>query len=153
MKFIKDDVCEQRRLAKLLKKVEKHTHVAVGILQDVKREDGFSMVDLAMVHEYGSKKRRIPERSFIRSTCDAKAKEHLGLIKRLQQKTLQGHLSSKQALGQLGEIVSKDMVQAINRGIEPELKLATIKRKGSSAPLIDEGLLKGAVTHEVRGGQ
>ena len=30
-------------------------HVAVGILQDKKREDGFSMVDLAIVHEYGSK--------------------------------------------------------------------------------------------------
>lgn len=153
MKFIKDDVREQRRLEKLLKKAEKHTHVAVGILQDVKREDGFSMIDLAMVHEYGSKNGHIPARSFIRSTCDAKAKEHIRLIKKLQQQMLQGHLSSRQALRQLGEVVSKDMVQTINQGIEPELKLATIKRKKSSTPLIDKGLLKGALKHEVRGGQ
>lgn len=152
MKFIKDDLREQRRMERLLRKTEKHTHVAVGILQDVKREDGFSMVDLAMVHEYGSKKRRIPERSFIRATCDAKAKEHLGLIKKLQWKTLFGRLSSKQALTQLGEVVSKDMVQAINQGIEPELKLSTVRRKDSSTPLIDKGLLKGAIQHEVRGG-
>jgi len=153
MKFIKDDNREQRRMEKLLRKAEKHTHVAVGILQDVKREDGFSMVDLAMVHEYGSKNGHIPERSFIRATCDAKAKEHLELIKKLQWKTLFGRLSSQQALTQLGEVVSKDMVQTINQGIEPELELSTIQRKDSSTPLIDKGLLKGAITHEVRGGQ
>lgn len=52
---------------------------------------------------------------------------------------------------QLGEGVSKDMVQTINDGIEPALKEATIKRKKSSKPLLDTGRLKGAITHEIRG--
>jgi hypothetical protein len=77
MKHLKDDKREQRRLEKLIKKAQRQTHVAVGILQDEPRDDGFSMMDLAMVHEYGSPKRNIPARSFIRSTCDAKRKEHL----------------------------------------------------------------------------
>jgi phage gpG-like protein len=134
-----------------LRKAEKQTHVAVGILQDEQRPEGFSMVDLAAVHEYGSNDLRIPARSFIRSTCDAKGKEHLELIRKLQWKIIGRHITAKQALVQLGEVVSKDMVQTINAGIEPELKEVTIKRKKSSRPLIDTGRLKAAITHEVRG--
>jgi hypothetical protein len=152
MKFLKDDKREQIRLTKLLKNVEKHDHVAVGILQDEPRNDGFSMVDLAMAHEYGSKDGRIPERSFIRSTCDAQRKKHLDLIRQFQSKILLGRITAKQALTQLGEVVSKDMVETINNGIDPALKPATIKRKSSSKPLIDTGRLKGSITHEIRGG-
>lgn len=152
MKFLKDDKRGQIRVDKALKKAQKHTHVAVGILQDKPREDGFSMVDLAMVHEYGSKDGTIPRRSFISSTCDNKVKEHISFIRALENKVFSGELSKKQALTQLGEVVSKDMVQTINDGIKPELTPATIKRKGSSKPLIDTGQLKGSITHEVRGG-
>lgn len=153
MKFLKDDKREQRKLEKLLKRAQKHDHVAVGILQDQPHDDKFSMVDLAMVHEYGSQANNIPARSFIRSTCDAKRKEHVELIRKLQQKILLGRITAKQALTQLGEVVSKDMVQTINDGIDPKLKSATIKRKGgSSKPLIDTGRLKGSITHEIRGG-
>jgi hypothetical protein len=151
MRYVKDDKREQRRLEKRLKKVEQGPHVAVGILQDEKRDDGFSMVDLALVHEYGSRNGRIPQRSFIRSTCDAKRKAHASLIGRLQRKYIDGKLTMKQALTQLGEVVAKDMVLAINRGIDPELADSTIRRKKSSKPLIDTGRLKGSITHEVRG--
>lgn len=152
MKFLKDDKREQRKLEALLKKTQKHSHVAVGILQDQPHDDKFSMVDLAMVHEYGSRKQKIPARSFIRATCDAKRKDHVELIRKFQQKILLGRTTAKQALTQLGEVVSKDMMQTINDGIEPELKLATTKRKDSSKPLIDTGRLKGSITHEIRGG-
>lgn len=152
MKFLKDDKREQRKLEELLRRTQKHNHVAVGILQDQPHDDKFSMVDLAMVHEYGSPANNIRARSFIRSTCDAKRKEHVEFVRKLQQKILLGRITAKQALTQLGEVVSKDMVQTINDGIDPELKPATIKRKGSSKPLIDTGRLKGAITHEIRGG-
>ena len=153
MKFLKDDKREQRKIEALLKKSQRHDHIAVGILQDEQRDDGFSMVDLAMVHEYGSRKQNIPARSFIRSTCDAKRREHLELIRKFQWKILLGRMTAKQALMQLGEVVSKDMVQTINDGIEPKLEDATAKRKGGSTPLIDTGRLKGSITHEVRGGK
>jgi phage gpG-like protein len=152
MKYVKDDKREQKRLEKLVGKLKKAPHVAVGILQDEAHDEHFSMVDLAMVHEYGSRGGGIPERSFIRSTCDTKKKDHVKLIGKLQDKILRGHLTTKQALTAMGEVVSKDMVQTINAGIEPALEAATIKRKGSSKPLIDTGRLKGSITHEVRGG-
>jgi phage gpG-like protein len=151
MKYLKDDKREQRRLEKLISKMSTSPHVAVGILQDEPITDRFSMVDLATVHEYGSKDGRIPQRSFMRSTCDAKRAGHIKLVSLLQNKIIDGKLSIRQALTQLGEVVEKDMVQTINRGIRPTLKPATIKRKGSSKPLINTGHLKGFIKHEVRG--
>jgi phage gpG-like protein len=151
MKYLKDDKREQRRIERLLKKMRKSSHVAVGILQDEKIGKYFSLVDLATAHEYGSRDDRIPQRSFIRSTCDAQRKKHFKLISVLQAKILDGTLMLKQVLAQLGEVVSKDMVTTINRGIAPALKPATIRRKRSSKPLINTGRLKGSITHEVRG--
>ncbi len=151
MKHVKDNKDAQRRLEKVVTAANKPMHVAIGILQDEKRDEGFSMVDLAMVHEYGSKDGHIPERSFIRSTCDAKRKVHLRLLQRLEKKLISGHLNKKQALIQFGEMVKSDMVQAINNGIDPALDPKTIRRKKSSKPLIDTGRLKGSITHEVRG--
>ncbi len=152
MMYIKDDKRAQKKLERTIIAANKPMHVAVGILQDEKRDDGFSMVDLAMVHEYGSKNGYIPQRSFIRSSCDIKRKEHLRLLNHLEKKVLLGHLNKKQALTQFGEAIKSDMVQAINTGIGPVLKSSTVKRKKSSKPLIDTGLLKGSIVHEVRNG-
>ena len=151
MRYVKDDKREQKRIEKLLRKMSKAPHVAVGILQDEAVDNNFSMVDLALVHEFGSKDGRIPQRSFIRSTCDAKRNEHIKLADILQSKIIDGSLSIRQALGQLGEVAEKDMVQAINNGLKPQLKPATIRRKKSSKPLIDTGRLKGSIKHEIRG--
>jgi phage gpG-like protein len=151
MKYVKDDKREQRRLERAIKAMALGPHVAVGILQDTPVADGFTMVDLATVHEYGSKDGRIHQRSFIRSTCDAKRTDHIKLASHLQGKIIDGKLGIKQALTQLGEVVSKDMVQTINRGDFKELSEKTKKRKKSSKPLIDTGRLKGSITHEVRG--
>ena len=151
MKYVKDDKRQQKRLEKLLRKMAKGPHVAVGVLQDEPVSDGFSMLDLATVHEFGSKDGRIRQRSFIRSTCDAKQKHHLKLMEKLQAKYLSGKMSLKTALEVLGSVVEKNIVQRINRGLKPRLKPGTVKRKKSSKPLIDTGRLKGSITHDVRG--
>ena len=153
MKHVKDNKKLQHRLEKAVKIANKSMHVAVGILQDETHgaDKNFSMVDLAMVHEYGSKDGNIPQRSFIRSTCDEKRKKHLRLLRQLQDKIILGRLNKKQALIQFGEVVKSDMVQSINSGIDPKLNLKTIKAKKSSKPLIDTGRLKGSIAHEIRG--
>ena len=86
MKYLTDDKRGQKRIERLLQKMAKKPHVAVGILQDERVDERFSMVDLATVHEYGSKDGHIPQRSFIRSTCDAQQNNHLKLISVLQGK-------------------------------------------------------------------
>lgn len=164
MKFVKDDKREQRRIEKLLHKMAKAPHVAVGILQDEAVADNFSMVDLALVHEFGTRDGRIPQRSFIRSTCDAKRSEHIRLSDNLQSKIIEGKLTLRQALAQLGEVVEKDMVQTINQGIKPDIadstkktKIRSLKRQRKRLtgvgfkPLIETGRLKGSIKHEIRG--
>lgn len=164
MRFFNDDKSCQQRIEKIVKET-KRSYVAVGILQDEKRDDGFSMVDLAMVHEYGSKDGHIPRRSFIRIPCDAKRKEHIQLLRALSKKVLDGRLTKKQALLQFGEAVKSDMVQAINGGIKPGIadstkaaKIRSLKKQKKQlngvgfTPLVETGQLKGSITHEIRGG-
>ncbi len=151
MKYVKDDNREQKRLEKVLQKMSKAPHVAVGILQDKPISKHFSMLDLATVHEFGSQNGHIPQRSFMRSTCDKKREEHMALIYKLEENIIEGKLSIRQALGTIGSVVEKDIIQSINAGIEPSLKPATIKRKKSSKSLVDTGRLKGEITHEIRG--
>lgn len=151
MKHVKDDKRAQNRLLKALHKAKKLNHVAVGIVEDKAHDDKFSMAELAAVHEYGSKDSHIPERSFIRSTVDKNQKRYQKLLSMLGGKILEQKLSAKQAMTQLGEVVSADMKETINAGIDPALNPATIKRKGSSKALIHTGRLKGNISHEVRG--
>ena len=153
MKHVKDSKREQRRIEKVLRKAKENQAVAVGVINDDPHSKGFSMVELAMVHEFGSKDGRIPGRSFIRTTFDEKESVHRDLLHRLQQKVLAGKIGAKQALTTVGEVVAKNMAETINDGIEPGLKESTKKRKGSSKPLIDTGRLKASVTHELRGGE
>jgi hypothetical protein len=150
MKNLKDDKREQMKLEKRLRKMQKSPHVAVGILQDEPVDDDFTMVDLATVHEFGSKDRGIPARSFFRSTLDLKRSEYVKLIAKLQDAYVVGKLTMKQALTQLGEVVVGDMKETIVRGIAPPLSKETIKRKKSPKPLIHNGHLKGSITHQVR---
>lgn len=151
MRNIKDDKREQMKLEKRLRKMQKSPHVAVGILQDEPVDDDFTMLDLATVHEFGSKHGRIPARSFFRSTLDLKRLEYVKLIAKLQDAYVVGKLTMKQALTQLGEVVVGDMKETINHGIAPPLSEETIRRKKSSKQLIDKGYLKGSITHQVRG--
>jgi len=125
--------------------------VAVGVLQYEPVAKGFSLVDVATVHEFGSADGRIPQRSFFRSTLQSQKQKHLKLIAQLQKLYIVGKLSLKQVLSQLGEVIRGDIVETISHGVDPKIAANTIKRKQSSQPLIDTGRLKGSITHQVRG--
>ena len=109
------------------------------------------MAEIAAAHEYGCPEHNIPQRSFIRDTHDLNLKRNLELLKKLQEKIIKGELTSHQALTLLGEVASKQMVSRINEGIEPKLKAETVRRKGSSKPLVDTGQLKGSIGFKVVG--
>lgn len=136
-----------RDIQKRLKNLKGQKHVVIGILGsgDV---DGFSLADIATVHEFGSEDGHIPQRSFLRSTHDKKLKENQALLKKLKSKLLKE--DTDKVLNTIGSVIQGQIVEAINNGIGPPLKSQTIKRKGSSKPLIDTGHLKASITFEVR---
>ena len=55
----------------------------------------------------------------------------------------------EQALGQLGEMTKGDVQTEIRSGDFAPLKPATIKRKGSSRPLIDTGQMVQSIAWEL----
>lgn len=108
-----------------------------------------SLLEIAIVHEFGGG--HVPARSFIRATVDAKRAEILKLQVALAQQVLLGKITPDQALSQLGAKVAGWMKTRIAEGIAPPLSEATIKRKGSSVPLINTGQLRSSITHVVEG--
>ena len=108
------------------------------------------MVELAAVHEFGSRDGTIPERSFIRSTF-ARQRVPLGkMCERLARMVVTKGMDVHQAMTLLGAWGASEVRKTITGGhVEPALKPATIAAKGSSKPLIDTGQLVGAITYEV----
>ena len=92
----------------------------------------------------------IPERSFMRATLDANRSKYADLITRLLDRVVRGKLTTDQLLGLLGARVVADIKRRIRSRISPALKASTIRRKGSSTPLIDTGGLVNAITWAVR---
>ena len=91
----------------------------------------------------------IPERSFLRSTVDREQKKIEKQLERAGRDFSIGK-GLKAALGTVGAFVVGEIRKTFDRsiGLAP-LKPATVARKGSTKPLIDEGQLKGSITWEI----
>jgi len=137
--------------------------VRVGVLADAakdppKDKNGkvgkppkYTLLEVAAVHEFGAPAANIPQRSFIRAPVDTHAED----IKRLQgvlfEHVVEGKITESAALDQIGAKVASWCQEAIDNGIEPALADATVKRKGSSKPLVNTGQLKSSITWKVEG--
>lgn len=91
----------------------------------------------------------VPERSFLRSTFDAKARVIARMARELQARVLEGKLDTRKALEQLGLYVKGQVQSRISRGVPPPLRPSTVRRKGSSTPLIATGQLRASIDHKV----
>lgn len=113
--------------------------VHVGVPEGPKETDGTPMAMIAAVHEYGAPSQGIPERPVYRVVVRKNREKYLQLNRTNLVKMLRGQMTADQALGQLGEMAKGDVQSEIRNGDFTPLKPATIKRKGSSRPLIDKG--------------
>lgn len=127
--------------------------VMVGIPQgDNGRTDGgdIGSAGILAVHEFGAPELGIPERSVVRRSI----RENLGKYKKLNlvnlRKVVRSEMTVAQALGILGAVAAGDVQMTIRKADLAPLKPATIKRKGSSKPLIDTGQVIQSITFEVR---
>lgn len=154
-----------KALAQTMREV-KNAHVKVGVLGDSeqnerKKGEAVTSVDLALIHEFGAPEAGIPERSFIRSTFEAKKNECAATAKALVTQIYEGRETPAKALGKLGAKLSADMKKTITAGIEPPNAESTMARKeaksyrgaapGSPVPLVDTGQLLSSITWSVEG--
>jgi hypothetical protein len=137
--FVKVGFPEGGTLAPATRKGSAHDEVS----------DMGQMAMIAGVHEYGSEKHNIPERSFMRTAVDENVDKLNELKRRLFGKLLDGAVSGEQALGLLGEFLVGRIRRKITEITSPPLAPATVARKRSSKPLIDSGQMRASVQYKV----
>lgn len=123
--------------------------VNVGVPEGKREEDGTPVAMIAAVHEFGSPSQGIPERPFLRAAVQRNRQKYVRLNRINLVKMLRGQATVEQALGQLGEMAKGDVQTEIRSGDFALLKPATIKRKGSSRPLIDTGQMVQSIAWEL----
>lgn len=128
----------------------------VGIVQgkgaEEATESGATLAEIGAVHEFGTKDGRIPERSFIRRTLEAKRARINDTFRRAAGAIVENRISVDDALNQLGSYVAGEIQATIKTGphIPPPLSPATVAAKGSSRPLVDTGRLAQSISWRVK---
>lgn len=108
-------------------------------------EDVSEISQIAAFNNFGTK--RMPAREFMGSSFDMN-KIQLKLLKeKLYGQILQGQITVRRGLAVLGEFMAKNIQERIRNIKSPPLSPKTIRRKGSSNPLVDKGQMIQSVTH------
>lgn len=138
-----------RRLREIQQRLTDQKRVYVGLPEGSgDSEDGTPLVEIGAIHEFGAQ--HIPERSFLRVPLRAAQKEFSLAFRRIMPKVARGELTIEQALDQIGAKAAATSQEAISAGIDPANAESTVKRKGSSKPLIDTGRLRQAITWVIK---
>ncbi len=92
----------------------------------------------------------VPERSFIRSTVDAKKNGEWRIAaEALRKEMIEGRMTTDRALGLMGLRIKKDIQEKIRSQVPPPNAPSTIAAKGSDHPLINTGQLLNSIDFEV----
>ena len=131
-------------------KAAQNSGVKVGILSDETEtyDDGADMLLVAAANEFGTADGHIPARPFIRGSYDQNRSGLARTAQRLWDQVLAGRLTTKRALGLLGEQHQGQVQEYMTALDTPANAPRTVARKGSSNPLIDEGRLRNSIRWE-----
>ena len=111
--------------------------------------EGITVFQIGMIHEFGSPEKNIPRRSFIRVPIENNIKEITKLIENNHKLVSENSMSAKVALDRIGLKAQNTIKKSFRDNDWKPLKRATVKRKGSSRPLIDTGQLVGSISYIV----
>ena len=130
----------------------KDSVVKAGILAkdgSQNHSEGITVFQIGMIHEFGVPEKNIPRRSFIRVPIENNIKEITKLIENNHKLVSENAMSAKVALDRIGIKAQNTIKESFRNNDWKPLKRATIKRKGSSRPLIDTGQLIGSISYIV----
>lgn len=116
----------------------------VGFFKESVYPDGQSVAQVAYANEFG--KKGIPPRPFFRNCYKEKEEYWIKSFNDLLMSGV-GLLSSYKMTG---EKIRGDLVMSITKFSNPPNAPSTIKKKGSSNPLIDTGQLRRSVNFQIR---
>jgi len=130
----------------------KDSVVKAGILAkdgSQNHSEGITVFQIGMIHEFGVPEKNIPRRSFIRVPIENNIKEITKLIENNHRLVSENAMSAKVALDRIGIKAQNTIKESFRNNDWKPLKRATVKRKGSSRPLIDTGQLIGSISYIV----
>jgi hypothetical protein len=137
-----------RRIRRQLKLID-NSYTKVGVQQGElhKSADGelSDLVVIAAVNELGT--RRIPSRPFMRNAVDGNQVQLYRTQLEMYSDVVQGKKTVRTALSAIGEFMTAKVKREIKTLRTPPNAPATVKRKGSDNPLIDQGQLIQSITH------
>ncbi|AMG45522.1 hypothetical protein AL520_14515 [Achromobacter xylosoxidans] len=124
--------------------------VKVGIQAGAGKDpqSGADLLDIAIHNEFGTE--HIPARPFVRDFAEKNGDVLGQAMDRMAAAVQDGNMPVDTALDQLGTFAEKHQkahVQQSKKWAEPNAP-ATVKKKGSDVPLIDDGLMVGAIRYE-----
>lgn len=106
-----------------------------------------ALKDLAAIHELGL---GVPKRAFIEPSLKKNRKKYLVYAGKQITPVIRGNRSMNAAWQGLGMMAVADIQQYMVTASFTPLDPKTIKRKGSSKPLIDTGQLRQSITYRVK---
>lgn len=133
-------------------KAAKKIVALVGIPSDAKRHEDnpyIGLAQIAYIMEKGSAVNNIPARPFMLQTRERNEKRMMGLSKKLLKAISNGSTTAMDAIKKLGESYEGAMKRIFIEGSFAPNATATIRRKKSSRPLIDTGLLRQSIKYKV----
>jgi phage gpG-like protein len=141
---ISDEDLGWKRIKRELKSLN-NIEIRVGINQFASRAgEGLSVAEYAYANEFGTD--NIPARPFISTAFD----ENLDKLKNKIQSNISAVFEDQKtlqsAISEIAYLASGDIVRKIDSIFYPPNSPATIKRKGSSKPLIDSGRMRASIS-------
>ena len=140
-----EDKTRVNDLLKVLDKLQNEV-IEIGIFG----EDGGDVVLYATYNEFGAPKANIPERSFLRAGFDKYSNEISKTAEKLMDKVLDGSLDIASYQKIIGEFTTGRIKQFLTDLKLPANSPQTVRRKGSSNPLIDTGTMRDRITWRVK---
>lgn len=133
-----------KQVEKLAKELHAAGSVKVGLPKGSNAyPDGTSVIEVGVLHEFGSAAKNVPQRSFLRATVEQNQQNYKRLFKRLGRELVRGETTELKALKVVGQRVEGDVKSRISDGVGPALK----GRDGT--PLIDTGHLRQSIRYQV----
>ena len=136
--------------------------VAVGILEGpgAKEYSGggkhpMTVLEAATINAFGTEDGHIPPRPFISAWFDANVDRLHSDFGKLMASVVAGNRTADQILELMGQRCVGEIQAFIaqhGNGAYAENAASTIRRKGSSTPLIDTGVMRASISYEIRRG-
>lgn len=135
-------VADYQKTLEDLKKLE----VVVGLPKG--KSEG-TVIQYGAVHEFGAPEKNIPRRSFLRVPT-LNAENTIIKFAENQSKQLEKGVNTTLFMSKIGAFIQGIVLKSFRENDWQANSEATIKRKGSSTPLIDKGQLIQSITWDVR---